>query len=815
MFFRYLCFFGLWTALLPLDGVFAGPMVHHIESVLPRAGAVGSTVEVTLEGAYIADPRGIIFFTPGIECVEVKALPSYPEPRATIHGGFIQDRVVAKFVIAPSAEPGLHPFKLRTATELTTTATFVVTRYPIVDELEQGQGANDTLATAQLLTGSCAVRGRISSTQVADVDVYKVPAKAGEHVSVEVDSVWIADKYYADNEFDLAVRILSQEGKELARNDDSALHLQDPIASVVAPVDGDYFVEIKQRLIKAADRVNYVATIGNFLRPLAVYPAGGKAGTQLHAKLLGDPAGEQSVSVTLPQQSGPFAFHHVMPSPLPMRVSAYDNVLEAQGSSVTPVLSLPSALNGIISKAGEVDEFVLNVKKGERWRVRVYARGLGTPLDPRIAIRAVGDEKPELEGDDSSMADRGFPSVARQIQRKEMLDPSVIWEPKKDGPYILAISDMRGLGSRDSVYRIEVEPVPNQVDAFIHARVIDSVECPRLNSIAIPKGGRCSVTIYLADGQGNKFAEELELEAVGLPPGLRMEAPRIRKGQRAVPVVFAADADMEVQGGLLRVRCKSVDGILLESECQQSFAFVNHSGGHAWQSFTVHSFAWAVVETPPFSIEVVEPKVALSQNGELPLSVRVHRREGFTEPIELQADWTPDGVRGEPTITIAGDQEEGVLRLFADAGAPPNVWKIALTSSTAGGSYYLGAGRTRTATALFSLEVTEPYVSLKNKPASVRRQGSAEVVWEVDVKKKFPQAASAFLLGLPKGVAVMNAPQLEPGSNRLSFEISANADALLGQYKELSCELVFKVEGQEIRQRLGKGVLRVDPALAR
>lgn len=815
MFLRYFCSFCFWIALLPLAGVFAGPMVHHIESVLPRAGAVGSTVEVTLEGAYIADPQAIIFYKPGIECVEVKALPSYPEPKGTIHGGFIQDRVVAKFVIAPSAEPGLHPFKLRTATELTMTATFVVTRYPTVDEVEQGQGANDTMATAQLVPTNCAVRGRMSSTQIADVDVYKVAAKAGEHVSVEVDSVWIADKYYADNEFDLTVRILSPEGKELARNDDSALHLQDPIASVIAPVDGDYFIEIKQRLIKAADRGNYVATIGNFLRPLAVYPAGGKAGTQLQATLLGDPAGAQPVSLPLPPQSGPFAFHHAMPSPLPMRVSPYDNVLEAQGPSPTPVPSLPAALNGIISKAGEVDEFALNVKKGERWRVRVYARGLGTPLDPRIAIRAAGEDKPELEGDDSLMADRGFPSVARQIQRKEMLDPAVIWEPKKDGSYILAISDMRGLGSRDSVYRIEVEPVPNQVDAFIHARVIDSVECPRLNGIAIPKGGRCSVTVFLADGQGNKFAEELELEAVGLPPGVRMEAPRIRKGQRAVPVVFVADAGVAVQGGLVRVVCKSVDGTLLESDCQQSFAFVNHSGGHAWQSFTVHSFAWAVVETPPFSIEVVAPTVALSQNGELPVSVLVRRREGFAEPIELQADWTPDGVRGEPTITIAGDQVEGILRLFADAGAPPSIWKIALTSSTTGGSYYLGAGRMRVATALFPLEVTEPYVSLKNKPASVRRQGSAEVVWEVEVKKKFPEAASAVLLGLPKGVAVINAPQLELGSNRLSFEISADADALLGQYKELSCELVFKVEGQEIRQRLGKGILRVDPALVR
>ena len=806
-------------AALPLLVAFstaqAGPMVHHIEFVTPRAGAVGATVEVILEGSFIKEPRGIVFFKPGIECVEIKALPSLPAPKNIIHGGYVEDRVAAKFAISRDAAPGLYPFKLQTATELSTTATFVVTRYPTVDEAEQSQGTNDTTATAQTVPMNCAVRGRMSSTQVPDIDIYKVAAKAGKHLSVEVDSVWIADKFYADNEFDLTVRILSPKGVELARNDDSALHLQDPIISIVAPIAGDYFVEVKQRLMKAAERCFYVATIGNHPRPLVVYPAGGKAGTRLDARLLGDPEGVKPVVIALPEKAGDFAFHGAMPSPLPMRVSAFENVLEQEGAAVTPVPLLPAALNGIISKPGEVDVFSLKVKQGERWRVRVFARGLGTPLDPRISIRAEGAEAPELEADDSTMAERGYPSVARQIQRKEMLDPSVIWEPKNDGVYLLSISDMRGIGSSDSVYRIEVEPIPNQVDVFIHARVIDSVECPRLNSLAIPKGDRCCVTVYLAEGQGSRYSGELELVAEGLPAGVTMEAPRIKKGQRMVPVVFKASKDIPAQAGLVRITCKTVDGTPLLSDCQQSFAFVNHSGGHAWQSFTVSAFAWAVVEPPPFTIEVLAPQIALSQNGELPLTVRVHRRSDFTEAVEVQADWMPDGVRSEPTVTIRADQGEGVLRLFADGGAPPSQWQIALTSSTTGGSYYLGAGRIRTATPFFSLEVAEPYVALKNKPAAVRRLDQTEVVWDVDVKKEFPAQASATLLGLPKGVSVSSSPMLSAADKQLKFVVAASEDALLGQYKELSCELVFNVNGQEIRQRLGKGILRVDPAITR
>ena len=40
----------------------------------------------------------------------------------------------------------------------------------------------------------------------------------------------------------------------------------------------------------------------------------------------------------------------------------------------------------------------------------------------------------------------------------------------------------------------------------------------------------------------------------------------------------------------------------------------------------------------------------------------------------------------------------------------------------------------------------------------------------------------------------------------------ADSEALLGQYKEIGVELTFQEEGQEIRQRTGAGVLRIDPA---
>lgn len=792
---------------------FAGPMVHHIEFVTPRAGQRGTTVDVKLEGAFIKEAREILFYRPGIKCTEVKPLPSLSEPRSTIHSGFVQDIVQCRFEIAPDCPLGLHPFKLRTATELSMLSTFAVTAFPIVDEGEDRQGVNDTQEKAKVVALNTSVRGRMDDSQFADVDLYRVTGKAGTHLSVEVDSVRLSEKFYGGSEFDLMARLLDAEGHELARNDDSALHLQDPIVSTILPRDGDYFVEIKQRVFNPGSNCYYLASIGSNKRPLAVYPAGGPAGKPLQAMLIGDPTGIIGQTIALPADAGDFDFFDDMPSPLPLRVSSYDNVLENREEEETTVAALPVALNGIIEAAGDVDNFRLTAKKGERWRVRVFGRSLGSPLDPRLTIRRVGAEASEVEDDDATLQERGFYALGGQIQRQEKLDPSLVWEPKEDGDYVLSLSDMRGLGDALSVYRVEIEPARDEVNTFVFAPVIDSVECPRLTSIAIPQGNRWTVNISLAEAQGNRFKGEMELVADGLPKGVTMNAPRITAGTKQTQVQFIAEPNTPPQVALIALQVKAVDGTPLVSHSQQGFPFLNHSGGHAWHTLLVDKFALAVTEAAPFTLELVQPPIPLSQNGELALPVKVTRRAGFNEALEFQCDWLPPGVRSEPTVTIPEGQSEGVMHITADSGAKNGTFQMAVTASTTGGSYYLGAGRTRASTNFINLVVAEPYVLLKNHPSAVRRGGKAQVVWDVENKKAFEGEAEAILVGLPKGVSVIGKPKLKSGDSQLVFDVAAGDEALLGQYKELTCEIVVKEKGQEIRQRSGKGILRVDPAL--
>jgi len=81
----------------------APPLLEPVQPLLgwiyPAGGQRGTTIEVTIEGAFIKQPQEVLFYRPGIRCVELKSLASLPEPRSTIHGGFIEDSVQAKLQI--------------------------------------------------------------------------------------------------------------------------------------------------------------------------------------------------------------------------------------------------------------------------------------------------------------------------------------------------------------------------------------------------------------------------------------------------------------------------------------------------------------------------------------------------------------------------------------------------------------------------------------------------------------------------------------------------------------------------------------------
>ena len=778
---------------------------YMVDYLLPRGGARGTTVTVEFHGRNLENPQQILFYTSGITAARFV-------PNSQPGAGF-----KAKFQIAPDCPLGEHVLRVRTSTALSDAVTFWVGPYPQVPEAETKPGENDSMAKAQPVAMNTTVEGQILPGPDMDRDFYRVHAHPGQRISVEIEAARLGTLHFG-GENDLSVRILDSNDKELARNDDSALYVQDPVVSIVAPKEGDYFIVIQQQIFYPPRQASYRAHIGDFSRPTAIFPAGGQAGTTLEARILGDPAGERTESIALPAKAGDFDYFTrgsrvtSPPSANVLRVSPYPNVLRSPGEEPAPVPTVPAALNGILEKPGQVDTFRLTAKKGQKFHFRVYARTLGAPVDARIWMHNAGADKRVFDADDSRLQDLGYPSSRASWYIKDQQDPTVVFTIPSDGDYILGIEDSEGGAGPDHVYRIEIEPVRNEIYTLVNAP--DGYQMPRLNGFIVPQGGRWTLEMQLAQGMGNEYKGEIELEARGLPRGVTMIAPRFGKGVTRLPVQFAAAPDAERQATMIELLARPVEKTAqLDSASRQGFALTNRSGELPWHFVWLDKFALAVTQPAPFEIELEPPAIPLVQGGDLTLKAKLIRHDDFTGPVEIVADWLPPGVSKGAVVTIPAGKDEGIYQIQANDKAAKGVYQIALNASTTGGDAYSGVGRVRVSSKFSDLKVMEPYLALDIQHSSVEQGKQAQITAIIHQNQPFEGKAIARLQQLPKGVKMLDpAPEISSKDTQVVFRIAADKDALAGLNKGIACELTFKEAGQTFKTHSGSGVLRVDEA---
>lgn len=768
-----------------------------VEYLLPRGSSRGAGVDVVITGQYMQDPKEIIFYSPGIKAINIKP------------GAKPAEEVKARFEIAAYCEPGEHILRLRTATALSEAITFWVSKFPTVEETEKKIGDNDTIEKAQPVPLNSTVNGQILPGNEADRDIYRIDVEQGQRISVEVEAVRLGTLHIG-GETDLAVRILDSQGKVLGKSDDSALYVQDPLLSITAPKKGSYYIEIAQQLYSPPRLAHYRAHIGTFTRPTAVFPAGGEAGEHLNVKVLGDPAGERTEQLVLPKRTGNFSFFSQdAPSPNMLRVAAYPNIFEGD----LRIAQAPVAMNGIISQPGEVDRFYFWGKKGVTYKIRVYGRSLGSPIDPKIWIRASNSTKNVLEADDSKLADLGYVSARGSWFVKDILDPVTLFKPSNDGDYILGVEESRGKGGKDFVYRVEVEPAKDAI--YTHISNSDGYQIPRQVGLIVPQGNRWTVDVQLAQGFGNNYKGEVELEALGLPRGVSMIAPRYPKGAMRMPVQFVAEEGAEQQAAFIELRAKAVEpNVKLETGSRQGAALVNRGNQLAWHFLWMEKYAMAVTQPAPFHIELVQTEIPLAQNGELELKVNLIRHGDFNDPVEIQPDWLPQGVSKQSALTIPKDQSTAIFKISATAKAPAGVFKIAMNATTAkGGDSFSGVGRIRVSSEFVELKLSEPYLAVDLKRASIEKGQRGQIVGMLKQNKPFPGPATAVLKRLPKGIKMVGpGPRITAKDQQVVFQIEADSDALTGLYKEIFCEVTVNENGQSVRQQTGSGTLRIDPA---
>lgn len=769
--------------------VFAGAAAHAaspvLSEVMPRGGQRGTELELVLRGDRLAEAQEVFCYRPGVAFTAVKSTNNN------------EVRVQAK--IAADAQPGEYPLRLRTNTGISELRTFYVGTLPMSAEQEP----NNDFAKPQKIEINHTVAGVIENE---DVDYYVVDCKKGQRLTAEIECIRLGEVL-----IDPYVAILDTNRFELAASDDTALLLQDSIASTLIPADGAYIIQVRESSYGGAGNARYRLHVGTFPRPLAVYPAGGKAGEELHVRFVGDVAGEIEQTLRLPKTADTawpaFAEQQsqLAPSPNFLRVSPFENVLEQEPNDVreqatATTLDLPIAVNGIIGKKNDYDWFRFKAKGGQQYHIALYARAIHSPLDSVMTL-CDGQGKDIASNDDNGN-----------------LDSYIRLAPASDGEFMLCVSDQLHAGGPDYTYRVEITPLtPAIVLSIPQVGIANSQE---RQTIPVPRGN-CYGTLMRV---GADFGGAVQLSVADLPKGMTMTCPDAPPGVDVAPVVFEAAADAPLAGELSNLTAKPVDGkIIAPSMFLQTIDMMYGQNNTPFYQVKVDRLAAAVTEAVPFKIEIVQPKAPIVQNGQMQLMVRVQRQPGFNSPVNVRMLFDPPGV-GSGQITISGDQSEGLIPLSANGDAAIRKWKIAALANAetpavpekpaadgkpaeparpASGPIWISSH-------LADFEVVPPMLLAKIEMAATEQGKPVQMTASFAQKTKFEGKAVARLLNLPPNASAKEV-EISAADAKATFDVTTDAKTPTGQHNAVFCQVTVMKDGEPVVHNIGQGgVLRVD-----
>lgn len=749
----------------------ASPALDQID---PPGGQRGTDVDVTLNGDRLDDAKGLLFYTPGIEVTDFKA----------VNG----KKITAKLRLAPDCPLGRHEFRVWTASGVSEMRVFFAGPYPDVKDA----GNNNDLAHAQKIGMNVTVTGVIKGEES---DYYVVEAKKGQRLTAEVEGIRLGITM-----FDPWMAILDKNGKTLASCDDSALLLQDPLISLITPADGTYYIQVRDSDYTGSDRCKYRLHVGNFPQPLVAYPPGGPEKQELTLRLLGDPFGAITQKVPpvtlengLSKTGGVYAQQDnlIAPAANQYRVSPFPNVLEVEPNNdvahaTATTLPLPLAFNGVISEKGDIDFFRFKAKKDEVYDFRVYARALRSPLDSVLAIYDAKGK--QLASNDDS----GGP------------DSYLQFKIPADGEYCLSVTDQIKNGGLDYVYRVEVTPAQSEFVLSMTQPVKDSQE---RQTISVPRGNRFGAVLH---AKRTDFNGDITVASPDLPPGVTMEVAPMPGNSDTIPVIFEAKDDAAVDGKLCAFTTTPADATkkVITSFEHAVDLIISNPNQTVYYSTKVDKLPVSVADEAPFKVRIIPPKSPLVQNGSVNLKVAIDRKEGFKGAVEVALLYKPNGIGADNTVKIPEGQSEGVIQLSINGDAQLHKWKIAVT-----GMADSGKGQVWVSSPFEDIEVAAPYVTAKLDRGFVEQGQSGTVLCKLTQNRPFEGKAKLQLVNLPGKVTAQDV-EITSADQEVQIPVAADKTSSVTQKKDLFCMITITTpEGEQVTQSAAQGgILRVGKA---
>lgn len=225
-------------------------------------------------------------------------------------------------------------------------------------------------------------------TETGQHDAYRFHAKKGEELVLDLAVAQIGSAAKSP-----ALEMVNANRAVLAVNRglDSG---SDPFLAWKAPEEGDYVVLVSNTTMDGSARHVYRLTIGALPYVTAWSPLAAQIGQETKVSLIGHHLGDKATVMMKPESEGlanvpldaKALRFRTMPS---LRVSRLQQVSEVEDHddvATAQRVVVPTNINGSLAKAGDVDHFAFDAKKGQKWIIESIAAQAGSPVDTKIEV---------------------------------------------------------------------------------------------------------------------------------------------------------------------------------------------------------------------------------------------------------------------------------------------------------------------------------------------------------------------------------------------------------------------------------------------
>jgi hypothetical protein len=442
----------------------------------------GKTCRITLVGSELAGATGLWTSLSAKEITADLARPSSP------------DQAEFDVTVGPDAPLGLYGLRLATRSGLSNVKLLLIDDLPTVPEADTRPPGGPP----QHLNWPLAVVGQ---AREADIDRYLIEVEAGQRLTFEV----VGSRLGQD--FDPVVTVKDARGKRVVERDNDVGLMFDCRFAHTFETAGTYTIEVQDSRFRGSDHLVYVLRVGRFPEARSAIPSAARTGDTVALTGPGSEGFTQHLAVA--SEKAPGVYFQELRRPgdqgsawVPLQVTPYPGTMEHEPNdapSMARPIEIPIVVHGAITSAGDRDAFSFDLAPGQKLKVDVECRPLGSPAD--LDVTLVGPDGKPVKRLDT------LPDGAATLDV----------QAKVKGRHVLLVRSLTGEGGPEYVYRITIAPREPGV------RLVSDA-----SALAIPRGSYQPLPLSLTRID---FAGPVDLELRGAPTGMSLSHPVVPAGE--------------------------------------------------------------------------------------------------------------------------------------------------------------------------------------------------------------------------------------------------------------------------------------------